>query len=95
MIIRRLRADSSSDFPATLETVWVLSGDWDLAPAEECYNPLDKKVGFHSVCFSIIIMSSHNQSYLFRFRSDITCTHSHMVAASSKREAMTKQSFEV
>ena len=50
-----------------------------------------KKVGFLSVHFGMTTMSNHRQSYFLH--SDRA--HSHMVAASSEREAMTKQSFEV
>ena len=48
------------------------------------------KVGFGSVCLVASVMSNRTCYILVGH----ICTHSHMVAASSNREAMTKQIVE-
>ena len=55
----------------------------------------DKQVGFLSVRFDITIMSNHDQSCLLYSDRILHARTRTWVAASSKREAMTKQSFEV
>ena len=82
---------SIGDFPESLSQAMLVRCNFSREIGRTTLS--NKQVGLRSVCFVASVTSSRNRRP-FTFWPNIICTHSHMVAASSNREARAKQMFE-